>query len=319
MERRCAGVFVTLILLFMAMVLRIFVLSRSAYYAAVAGGQSSWLLEVDQSRGQIYDCNLKPLTGSETRYVAAVEPSAEAAGALYPVLAEEDREAATHALAGLTPFVIDVTSPEVYAPGVEVFEVQDRVSAGQTAVHLIGYLDSEGKGVTGLEAAFDEYLRSCGGSLSVRYATDTMGQALSSTAPEVVNENYGAGGGVVLTIDREIQQAAEQAAARYFEKGAVVVLDVHTGEIRAMASLPSYDPTNVAAALEDPDSPLINRALLPYSVGSTFKVLVAATAIEQGYADHTHDCPGYIQVEDVIFHCHNLAGHGLLNMTQALE
>ena len=211
MERRCAGVFVTLILLFMAMVLRIFVLSRSAYYAAVAGGQSSWLLEVDQSRGQIYDCNLKPLTGSETRYVAAVEPSAEAAGALYPVLAEEDREAATHALAGLTPFVIDVTSPEVYAPGVEVFEVQDRVSAGQTAVHLIGYLDSEGKGVTGLEAAFDEYLRSCGGSLSVRYATDTMGQALSSTAPEVVNENYGAGGGVVLTIDREIQQAAEQA------------------------------------------------------------------------------------------------------------
>lgn len=319
MERRCAGVFVTLILLFMAMVLRIFVLSRSAYYAAVAGGQSSWLLEVDQSRGQIYDCNLKPLTGSETRYVAAVEPSAEAAGALYPVLAEEDREAATHALAGLTPFVIDVTSPEVYAPGVEVFEVQDRVSVGQTAVHLIGYLDSEGKGVTGLEAAFDEYLRSCGGSLSVRYATDTMGQALSSTAPEVVNENYGAGGGVVLTIDREIQQAAEQAAARYFEKGAVVVLDVHTGEIRAMASLPSYDPTNVAAALEDPDSPLINRALLPYSVGSTFKVLVAATAIEQGYADHTHDCPGYIQVEDVIFHCHNLAGHGLLNMTQALE
>ena len=140
MERRCAGVFVTLILLFMAMVLRIFVLSRSAYYAAVAGGQSSWLLGVDQSRGQIYDCNLKPLTGSETRYVAAVEPSAEAAGALYPVLAEEDREAATHALAGLTPFVIDVTSPEVYAPGVEVFEVQDRVSAGQTAVHLIGYL-----------------------------------------------------------------------------------------------------------------------------------------------------------------------------------
>lgn len=319
MERRCAGVFVTLILLFMAMVLRIFVLSRSAYYAAVAGGQSSWLLEVDQSRGQIYDCNLKPLTGSETRYVAAVEPSAEAAGALYPMLAEEDREAATHALAGLTPFVIDVTSPEVYAPGVEVFEVQDRVSAGQTAVHLIGYLDSEGKGVTGLEAAFDEYLRSCGGSLSVRYATDTMGQALSSTTPEVVNENYGAGGGVVLTIDREIQQAAEQAAARYFEKGAVVVLDVHTGEIRAMASLPSYDPTNVAAALEDPDSPLINRALLPYSVGSTFKVLVAATAIEQGYADHTHDCPGYIQVEDVIFHCHNLTGHGLLNMTQALE
>ena len=95
MERRCAGIFVTLILLFITMILRIFVLSQSAYYAAAAGGQSSWLLEVDQGRGQIYDCNLHPLTGSSAHYVAAVQPSAEAAGALYPVLAAEDREAAS--------------------------------------------------------------------------------------------------------------------------------------------------------------------------------------------------------------------------------
>ena len=97
------------------------------------------------------------------------------------------------------------------------------------------------------------------------------------------------------------------------------MLDVHTGEIRAMASLPAYDPNHVAESLADEDSPMINRALWPYSVGSTFKVLVAATAIEQGYAAHTHDCPGYIQIGDTIFRCHNLAGHGLLNMTQALE
>ena len=83
--------------------------------------------------------------------------------------------------------------------------------------------------------------------------------------------------------------------------------------------MPAYDPTRVEEALEDPDSPLINRALLPYSVGSTFKVLVAATAIEQGYAGHAYDCPGYIQVEDVIFRCHNLAGHGALDMLHAME
>lgn len=130
-----------------------------------------------------------------------------------------------------------------------------------------------------------EYLRSCGGSLSVRYATDTMGQALSSTAPEVVNENYGARRGSGAHHRPGDPAGSGAGCGPVFEKGAVVVLDVHTGEIRAMASLPSYDPTNVAAALEDPDSPLINRALLPYSVGSTFKVLVAATAIEQGYAE----------------------------------
>lgn len=319
LERRCAGVYAGLIAAMMGLVLRLYILSQSAYYAAVAGGQSSWLLEVDTSRGQIYDCELQPLVSTEMAYLAAVEPSAQAAAALYSALAPEQREAVTQHLAGLTPFVIEVEAPEVYAPGVEVFSVSQRSTGDQTAVHLIGYLDQEGHGVTGIEAAYDTLLTEAGGTLSVRYTTDTMGRALATEPPEVVDEGYNGAGGVVLTIDREIQLLAEEAAARHFEKGAVVVLDVHTGEIRAMASLPVYDPENVAAALDDPDSPLINRALLPYSVGSTFKVLVAATALEQGYAGHTYDCPGYIQVGDTVFHCHNLAGHGLLDMTGALE
>ena len=319
LERRCAGVYAGLIAAMMGLVLRLYILSQSAYYAAVAGGQSSWLLEVDTSRGQIYDCELQPLVSTEMAYLAAVEPSAQSAAALYSALAPEQREAVTRHLAGLTPFVIEVEAPEVYAPGVEVFSVSQRSTEDQTAVHLIGYLDQEGHGVTGIEAAYDTLLTEAGGTLSVRYTTDTMGRALATEPPEVVDEGYNGAGGVVLTIYREIQLLAEEAAARHFEKGAVVVLDVHTGEIRAMASLPVYDPENVAAALDDPDSPLINRALLPYSVGSTFKVLVAATALEQGYAGHTYDCPGYIQVGDTVFHCHNLAGHGLLDMTGALE
>ena len=319
MERRSIGIFASLMFVFMVLVLRVFVLSRSTYYAAAAGSQSSYLLQVDRSRGMIYDCNMKPMVGTETEYRAAVAPSSEAAGALYFALDEEEREYATHCLAEQRPFVIDVEQPQIFSKGIQVFPVQKRYTERQSAVHVLGYLDAEGNGVSGIELAYNEYLKNCGGTLSVRYVTDTLGQALDTAAPEKVSDHYEGKGGVVTTIDSEIQLLAEQSAARYFEKGAVVVLDVHTGEIRAMASLPAYDPNHVAESLADEDSPMINRALWPYSVGSTFKVLVAATAIEQGYAAHTHDCPGYIQIGDTIFRCHNLAGHGLLNMTQALE
>ena len=102
LERRCAGVYAGLIAAMMGLVLRLYILSQSAYYAAVAGGQSSWLLEVDTSRGQIYDCELQPLVSTEMAYLAAVEPSAQAAAALYSALAPEQREAVTRHLAGLT-------------------------------------------------------------------------------------------------------------------------------------------------------------------------------------------------------------------------
>ena len=215
LERRCAGVYAGLIAAMMGLVLRLYILSQSAYYAAVAGGQSSWLLEVDTSRGQIYDCELQPLVSTEMAYLAAVEPSAQAAAALYSALAPEQREAVTRHLAGLTPFVIEVEAPEVYAPGVEVFSVSQRSTEDQTAVHLIGYLDQEGHGVTGIEAAYDTLLTEAGGTLSVRYTTDTMGRALATEPPEVVDEGYNGAGGVVLTIDREIQLLAEEAAATF--------------------------------------------------------------------------------------------------------
>ena len=278
------GVYAGLIAAMMGLVLRLYILSQSAYYAAVAGGQSSWLLEVDTSRGQIYDCELQPLVSTEMGLSGGGGALCPGGGStlLGPGTGTEGGGDPTSGR--VAPFVIEVEAPEVYAPGVEVFSVSQRSTEDQTAVHLIGYLDQEGHGVTGIEAAYDTLLTEAGGTLSVRYTTDTMGRALATEPPEVVDEGYNGAGGVVLTIDREIQLLAEEAAARHFEKGAVVVLDVHTGEIRAMASLPVYDPENVAAALDDPDTPLINRALLPYSVGSTFKVLVAATALEQGYA-----------------------------------
>jgi penicillin-binding protein 2 len=124
----------------------------------------------------------------------------------------------------------------------------------------------------------------------------------------------------VLSIDRDFQQVAEQALSGYGGPAAAVVMDIWTGEIRAMASWPTYDQNNVAAALSAQDGSLLNRALCAYNVGSSFKLAVAAAALEMGVpADMSYTCPGSITVEDTVFHCHNLAGHGTVDMTEAVQ
>lgn len=125
--------------------------------------------------------------------------------------------------------------------------------------------------------------------------------------------------GVVLTLDQEIQTIAEQAAKKHLKKGAVVVTEIPTCKIRAIVSLPDFNPNDVASVLEDEDAPLLNRALSAYSVGSVFKLVSAASALEYGIPPETrYTCTGGIQVSDGIFHCYNGESHGEEDMSRAI-
>lgn len=100
-------------------------------------------------------------------------------------------------------------------------------------------------------------------------------------------------GDVVTTIDPDVQKAAYNALGD--KKGAAVAIDPKTGKILAVVSTPSYDPTTISAGnssvwkklKKDSDKPLVNRALRqPLPPGSTFKLVVAAAALEDGlYSD----------------------------------
>src|SRR5258707_7832344 len=107
--------------------------------------------------------------------------------------------------------------------------------------------------------------------------------------------------------------------------GAAVCLDIMTGEVMAMASTPSYDPTAFDRGLTsaewqalttDPLRPLSNKALNgTYAPGSTFKTVVAMAAMEQGIGpDHTVFCDGVTALGSARFHCWKKAGHGNLDM-----
>jgi penicillin-binding protein 2 len=179
-----------------------------------------------------------------------------------------------------------------------------------------GYHPEEEVGQAGLEAALEPYLRGKAGVRAVE--VNVRGERLRET----ILEEPTPGQDVVLTLDLDLQKAAEKALEEALEdinagrrqmgllpasrvKGAIVALDPTTGEVLAMASSPSFDPNLFAqrpvpkearALLEDRDLPLLNRAVQPYTPGSTFKLATGYALLEEGYVNPatTYRCSPYI-------------------------
>jgi penicillin-binding protein 2 len=136
---------------------------------------------------------------------------------------------------------------------------------------------------------------------------------------------------VKLTIDYDLQQAAEDAFHALGYEGAAVILDPRSGEVLALVSLPAYDPNDFAAGIDratwnqlntDRLRPLQNRAIQGrYSPGSTFKAVVAVAALEEGVItpDFTVTCRGGATFFGRFFQCHLKGGHGTMDLRHALE
>jgi penicillin-binding protein 2 len=136
---------------------------------------------------------------------------------------------------------------------------------------------------------------------------------------------------VKLTIDYDLQKAAEDGFKALGYQGAAVVLDPRNGEVLTFVSLPAYDPNRFAAGIDratwaalntDRLRPLQNRAIQGrYSPGSTFKIAVATAALEEGVAtpDFRVHCSGGAVFYGRYFKCHLKGGHGTVDMRHALE
>lgn len=182
------------------------------------------------------------------------------------------------------------------------------------APHIIGYL-SDGKGVTGIEAAYDTFLTEAGETATASIPTYGDGSVVP-TAEIILSQPKSPTAGVVLTLDADLQRICMETGAA-LEKGAILCMDADTGEILALCSFPGF--TDPAEALSDPDSPLYNRALAAYPVGSVMKPVIAAAALEAGYSPNmAFDCTGWISIGGTTFRCHNRAGHGILNLYDAI-
>ncbi len=287
--------------------------SASPEYKEAAMRQGSFTIELPVAYGTIYDRNGEPVVNRTWEYTAVVSGSSESAEAILPYVT--DRTAFYEKLSSGHPFICDV-SADAYEDGVPlVFRVPVRYDETQPAQHIIGYTQ-DGKGVCGLEADFDEILRRDIGQTSVTFEVDGTGSVLSGETA-VVRHAPAPVHGVVTTLDMDIQLICEQAA-KSLGKGCIVVMDADSGDILGMVSVPSYSLEDMGSALESEDSPLINRALYPYPVGSIFKLVTSAAAIEASQQDFICTCKGSTKIGSQIFRCHNAKGHGRLTLETAL-
>ena len=266
-----------LVLLFCAVAVYLAWLMQKPELLQAAAGQGSYTCTAGTAAGTIYDRNGVPLVNTRSVCTAVVSPTPEAAEALLPHVL--DAEAFYEKLAQGKPFTCTVDTADIACPDVTVLEIPQRYTTPQPAQHVIGYTQ-EGKGVAGLESAYDAVLRGVDSQWSVTFSVDGKGKPLAGEAAQV---RYGANPvqGVMTTLDIRMQRICETAGAS-LQKGCVVVMDVESGDILGLASFPGYTPDALGEAMQDPDSPMIQRALYAYPVGSIFKLVTAACAYENG-------------------------------------
>ena len=213
---------------------------------------------------------------------------------------------------------------------------------GTTAAHLLGYVQRDDssvegedayfsyrlpdyRGVIGIEAGFDSLLRGRAGAEAVLVNNLGYPQTENVWSPPEPGRN------LVLTIDLDIQEAAERSLLQHEGadvRAAIVVMDVRTGDVLAMVSSPAFDPNdfaqgifspNEAARLNDPQlRPQINRATYEnYAPGSIFKPIVGLAALEAGLDPNAlvHN-PGYVYVGKR--HIKDLAAPGQYNFRRAI-
>jgi penicillin-binding protein 2 len=177
-------------------------------------------------------------------------------------------------------------------------------------------------GQAGLESRYNRQLMGKDGYR--RVIVDSRGLEVAEAEREAPQD----GPALTLTIDAGLQAAME--AAFEGRAGAAVALDPRSGEILAMASTPAYDPNEFTNGIEaslwsslatDPRTPLMNRVIQgAYSPGSTFKVIVATAALEEGIItpSTTFYCPGQTTLYGNVFHCNRAGGHGSIDLRGAL-
>lgn len=232
-------------------------------------------------------------------------------------------------------------------PGVTIrTKPQREYPYGALASHIIGFVkqwdkkdisDAEKrefnhyvgdeKGEMGIEGTMDKYLR--GISAKTQVIMDEKG-AVINTFPE---SNPRAGANVELTLDARVQLLTENVLKEHIGRGAAVVMDVTTGEVIAMASVPDYDLNAFVPSISqkrfaeynaNPFKPFTNRCISSFAPGSTFKLPTAISASLKGLAKNTFSCsPGYIKFGNHAIGCwiynKSKGNHGSLGLAKAIQ
>jgi penicillin-binding protein 2 len=316
------------------------------------------VIDIPAPRGIIYDRNNKAFVNNVPSFDISVvkeelprdDETLLALGELVGLAPDYIRKRLSASLRSFEPVKLkqDVSFEEVAKvearkidfPGLQVDVVNGREYVfGHSASHVIGYLGKPSLkqlrssefsdvprdsfiGQFGVEKVYDNILRGNAGKKIIEV------NALGSIVKVVRIQRPVKGTDIKLTIDADLQVEAERSLSG--KAGAVVAIKPGTGEILAMASSPSFDPNLFVRGIKegewkklikDPGKPFLNRAIQSrYPPGSTFKIITAIAALEEGLISKNtkYKCKGSINFGGRKFRCWKKEGHGSVDIHKAL-
>ncbi len=324
-QRRVAVIYIIFLFFSFLIALRLYMIADSRSNAVdVLSGQYSRKYDIISRKGFVFDRKGKILDCVDDGYVTFVDPCGLSYNDCYELSAEfskygeKNQSYYYEKLLKGAPFTFK-SSRKICDDLCISFEKYTPDDTGFLC-HLIGYRNHDGIGMSGVLGVYDKFLSEySSGNVYARYYADAKGKSIDRQKTEINDIEYSEKSGVYLTIDSDIQRLVEGVAEESIEKGAVVVQDTRTGEILASASMPAFNKSKVSEYLESENGELLNRCLLGYTPGSVFKTVVAVAALEEYGADAMgkYECTGMIEIDGQIIKCHNLSGHGELDLKGA--
>jgi len=333
---------------------------KGEYFKNLSENNRIRIQEIPAPRGILYDRQRAPLVDSFPSFdVSLFRQDVPDMGALLPALSRalsmepEKIQAKISATKGSSPFQplklkTDVTRQELAMvetrrldlPGIMVDVVIRRNYPYRSlASHLIGYLGE----ISQEELQKEEFINHKIGYLIGKYGIeqafelDLMGEnggrqievnALGRKMRVLENLEPNPGNNLFLTLDLELQKAAEEAMAG--KRGAIVAMNPQNGDILALASKPDFDPNlfargispeNWKSLIENPAGPLQNRAIQgQYPPGSVFKIITAIAGLEEKVItpETSFPCSGALPFGTREYQCWKKEGHGRVNLRQAI-
>ena len=339
--------FVTLILIVRLIYLMIFC---SEYYGKKAENLHEREREIKAARGNIYDANGVLLAANKTVCtISVIHSQIKEPEKVIKVLSEildlpeEKVRKRVEKVSSIERIQTNVDKTlgdkirEYGLAGVKIDEDYKRYYPYDSlASKVLGFTGGDNQGIIGLEVKYDSYLQGTNGKILT--LTDARGVEIENAGEMRLEPEDGSN--LCISLDYNIQMYAQQAAKKVMQEKqadsvSMIVMNPKNGEIMAMVNVPEFDlnqpyelNTEQGGELSAEEkqnllnqmwrNPSINDT---YEPGSTFKVITASAALEEGVVKltDTFSCPGYRVVEDRRIRCHKTTGHGAENFIQGIE
>lgn len=277
---------------------------KGGEYEEKAWQQNSTDLLLSSSRGNIYDRNLLNFTNGGKKKIAVVVKS-ENQDEDFEICKLLDRKDAYSNFNKLYKNnIVYINIPWNYNTAlikrynnVKIFEDTKRYSDDNSGSVVIGYL-ADNKGVAGIEYAANDYLSN---SNKTFIKKDAAGTLLPGISFKKESNQFS----LKTTLDKRFIDICQESLRDV--SGSVVLIEIPTFNLVAMASSPSFNRNKIEDYLNDESKPFLNRATENYDMGSIFKIIVTAAALENNVInfEDTFACSGDKKIENVHFLCNN--------------